>query len=458
VAQTDSAGALIATAKYAPFGKLVQSTGTSVSGRQFTSQSWDAEAGLTWFGSRYYDPAIGRFTQPDSFTPGANNPMALDSYAYVMNQPTGGVDPSGHWAAIGAFLIDVGAAEIGEFLASNFMVLDAVTVVAGVGLQYTNNPILQSLGMIMAGTAGAEFGGAADIGNGETTAEGMSALGLSNGETVGAAGAVALSTSPISPLDPTVKKAIGWAWTAMGAVQNVATTASSGTKGLMGWVNGHLGLPTGATGGMWSAIVRSGMVELETTAIAVGVAYAVSTTKNTDAMLALGMVAQVITGNYGSLGIGGYSGSLSAVGATYDLAYTLIYPGGRRIDLSDGGSGRTTFEFYYHTGYDGAFALGRQHIRVGDGSGFWEINPGNGPGFFGPGLGWAGWLSTDKITVVMSASQAAAFRSAMINEAKAGSPYIGFAQDSNSFISNALRAATGKAAGDIGINPGLLNF
>ena len=36
--------------------------------RTFTGQEKDAESGLMYYGARYYNPRIGRFTQPDPAT------------------------------------------------------------------------------------------------------------------------------------------------------------------------------------------------------------------------------------------------------------------------------------------------------------------------------------------------------------------------------------------------------
>jgi Bacterial toxin 44 len=47
-------------------------------------------------GSRWYDPDLGRFTQPDTIVPGAGNPQSLNRYAYVHNNPLNLLDPSGH--------------------------------------------------------------------------------------------------------------------------------------------------------------------------------------------------------------------------------------------------------------------------------------------------------------------------------------------------------------------------
>ena len=49
-----------------------------------------------WYGSRYYDPALGRFISPDSLVPDKGNPQGLDRYSYVANNPISRIDTSGH--------------------------------------------------------------------------------------------------------------------------------------------------------------------------------------------------------------------------------------------------------------------------------------------------------------------------------------------------------------------------
>jgi hypothetical protein len=47
-------------------------------------------------GARWLDPELGRFISPDSIVPEANDPQALNRYAYARNSPLTYVDTSGH--------------------------------------------------------------------------------------------------------------------------------------------------------------------------------------------------------------------------------------------------------------------------------------------------------------------------------------------------------------------------
>ena len=60
----------------------------------FTGQELDG-SGLMYYGARYYDPKIGKFTQPDTLLPDMYNPQALNRYSYVLNNPYKYTDPEG---------------------------------------------------------------------------------------------------------------------------------------------------------------------------------------------------------------------------------------------------------------------------------------------------------------------------------------------------------------------------
>ena len=82
---------------------------------KFTGQEQDVN-GLYYYGSRYYDPDLGRFTQPDSITPSLTS-QGLNPYSYVNNNPINFTDPMGHTASYGYQLIppwkmDNGDAEV----------------------------------------------------------------------------------------------------------------------------------------------------------------------------------------------------------------------------------------------------------------------------------------------------------------------------------------------------------
>ena len=92
----DSSFTAVDGMRYKPYGEDRDTGSDLVTDRKFTGQTEDETAGLYWYASRAYDPAIGRFVSPDVLVPDPSNPQSLNRYAYVYNNPVGNVDPSGH--------------------------------------------------------------------------------------------------------------------------------------------------------------------------------------------------------------------------------------------------------------------------------------------------------------------------------------------------------------------------
>lgn len=61
----------------------------------YSGEFWDADTGLQYLRSRWYDPSIGRFIQEDTFEGYMNRPSSLNPYTYVENNPLKYVDPTG---------------------------------------------------------------------------------------------------------------------------------------------------------------------------------------------------------------------------------------------------------------------------------------------------------------------------------------------------------------------------
>ena len=86
---TDDDQNVLARYEYDVFGAIRNETGTSDNTRKFTGKEFDADSNLYYYGARYYDPYIGRFTQRDPIGDGVN------WYAYVANNPLRFIDPTG---------------------------------------------------------------------------------------------------------------------------------------------------------------------------------------------------------------------------------------------------------------------------------------------------------------------------------------------------------------------------
>ncbi|HIC88394.1 MAG TPA: RHS repeat-associated core domain-containing protein, partial [Anaerolineae bacterium] len=73
--------------------------------QNFTGQQLDANTGLLYYANgtgygRYYDPSLGRWTQPDPVIPNPGHPQDLNRYSYTRNNPLRYIDPSGHYILI----------------------------------------------------------------------------------------------------------------------------------------------------------------------------------------------------------------------------------------------------------------------------------------------------------------------------------------------------------------------
>ena len=111
---TDQDGHVVWQAEYSPFGRL-RNGPPDFDCPLFTGRMWDAESGFYYFGARYYDPELGRFTTPDPWTGGPDDvrlvggmgslpalppswlaqPRLANRYLYCLNNPPTYRDPEG---------------------------------------------------------------------------------------------------------------------------------------------------------------------------------------------------------------------------------------------------------------------------------------------------------------------------------------------------------------------------
>ena len=83
--------------RYMPFGLDRYQDGTLYTDYRYTGQRVENDTDLYFYSSRWYDPVVGRFIQPDTIVPEPGNPQSLNRYTYVSNNPVKYTDPSGHW-------------------------------------------------------------------------------------------------------------------------------------------------------------------------------------------------------------------------------------------------------------------------------------------------------------------------------------------------------------------------
>ncbi len=104
-AVTNSAGVRTATLGYEAFGERREAGGAQqnresplteeVTDRGYTGHEHLDELNLIHMNGRIFDPALGRFMTPDPFVQAPGYLQSYNRYAYGMNSPLGGMDPSG---------------------------------------------------------------------------------------------------------------------------------------------------------------------------------------------------------------------------------------------------------------------------------------------------------------------------------------------------------------------------
>ncbi|MEC0192289.1 polymorphic toxin-type HINT domain-containing protein, partial [Paenibacillus apiarius] len=65
---------------------------------RYSGEYWDKTTNLQYLRARWYDPSIGRFITEDPYEGELTNPLSLNSYTYVENNPLTKIDPTGNSA------------------------------------------------------------------------------------------------------------------------------------------------------------------------------------------------------------------------------------------------------------------------------------------------------------------------------------------------------------------------
>jgi RHS repeat-associated protein len=96
----DGNGDLYAEMRYKPWGSVRYIYETMPTDFTYTGQRSEVSSfGLMFYGARWFDSDLGRFSQPDSIIPGAvQGVQAWERYAYSNNNPINRIDPTGHWS------------------------------------------------------------------------------------------------------------------------------------------------------------------------------------------------------------------------------------------------------------------------------------------------------------------------------------------------------------------------
>jgi RHS repeat-associated protein len=95
---TNNVGAVQNHIRYDSFGRITSQTNANFNTRfNYTGREFDAETGLYFYRSRYYDPVVGRFIGEDAIGFGGGD---VNLYRYVGNGPVNAIDPFGKTATI----------------------------------------------------------------------------------------------------------------------------------------------------------------------------------------------------------------------------------------------------------------------------------------------------------------------------------------------------------------------
>lgn len=83
--------------EYDIWGNVIVQSETMSNPFKYTGEVLDNESGYYYLRARYYDPSIGRFINEDTYEGDIKNPLSLNLYTYVHNNPLTNVDPTGHY-------------------------------------------------------------------------------------------------------------------------------------------------------------------------------------------------------------------------------------------------------------------------------------------------------------------------------------------------------------------------
>lgn len=91
----DDDGVLVASYYYDAFGVPTETSGDIENPFRYGGYVYDNETGLYYIKSRFYDATIARFIQEDIYAGKYSDPLSLNLYTYVLNNPLRYLDPTG---------------------------------------------------------------------------------------------------------------------------------------------------------------------------------------------------------------------------------------------------------------------------------------------------------------------------------------------------------------------------
>ncbi|MBP2845902.1 VCBS repeat-containing protein [Dickeya oryzae] len=150
----DGQGTLLAAVAYDGYGLPLQLHGQCLTSATYEGKPWDCKLGIFDFKARCYDPMTGHFITPDTHV-GALSLIRADAwnrFAFELNNPINGTDPSGHFTfwerfGIGLGLVALIAASVAVTVATGGAaapVAADVTAGAGTEMGVLSAPVLVS--------------------------------------------------------------------------------------------------------------------------------------------------------------------------------------------------------------------------------------------------------------------------------------------------------------------------
>lgn len=89
-------GTVVATYDYDAFGTIIEKTGNANNSITYAGYQFDEKSDLYYLYARYYDSEIARFMSEDTYRGQKNDPLSLNLYSYVSNNPVRYLDPKEH--------------------------------------------------------------------------------------------------------------------------------------------------------------------------------------------------------------------------------------------------------------------------------------------------------------------------------------------------------------------------
>lgn len=98
VSLTDRSGKTLNQYQYDVWGNPLPTGNTDIAENPFrySGEYWDSTTNLQYLRARWYDPSMGRFISEDTYEGELKDPLSLNLYTYVQNNPLKYQDPSGN--------------------------------------------------------------------------------------------------------------------------------------------------------------------------------------------------------------------------------------------------------------------------------------------------------------------------------------------------------------------------